>query len=213
MKHEFVNLELARLLDAASVIPVIALEEVEKAAPLANALQDGGCRVAEMTMRTPNALACMQAMKQACPEMIIGMGTLKTPQDVTRVVDTGADFLVSPGLTPALADALQHGSRPALPGVATLSEAMQAREMGFEALKFFPAEQSGGAAWLKSVSGPNPELVFCPTGSISRELALDYLKLPNVACVGGSWVASSKQIANGDWAGITENARLAAELT
>lgn len=212
MKHAFVNLELARLLDAASVIPVIALDDVDKAAKLGEALLAGGCVVAEMTMRTANALACMQAMKQACPELIVGMGTLKNPEQVIQAVEAGADFLVSPGLTPDLAAALLQSGRPALPGVATLSEAMRAREMGFEALKFFPAEQSGGSAWLKSVSGPNPELVFCPTGSITRELAADYLALPNVACVGGSWVAGKAEIASDDWATITENARFAAAM-
>lgn len=212
MKHEFVNLELARLLNAATVIPVIAINEVDKAAQLGRALLDGGCMVAELTMRTENALACMQAMKKACPELIVGMGTLKSPEQVQTALEAGADFLVSPGLTPALAETLVQAPRPALPGVATLSEAMQAREMGFEAMKFFPAEQSGGAAWLKSVYGPNPELVFCPTGSISRELAPGYLALPNVACVGGSWLAGKSEIANGDWAAITENACVAANM-
>jgi len=200
------------LVDAASVIPVLAVGELEKAAPLAHALKAGGLRVIEMTMRTPVALEVMQAMKAAEPELIVGMGTIRTPADVEAAVAAGADFLVSPGLTPVLAEALIGCGVLSLPGVATAGEAMAASEKGFELLKFFPAEQAGGMEYLKSLRGPLPDLRFCPTGSITREKAPDYLALPNVVCVGGSWIASGPMIAASDWDAIEENARFAAEM-
>lgn len=196
----------------ASVIPVLTVNHLDHAAPLATALQSGGLRVIEMTMRTPAALDIMQAMKAAAPELIIGMGTLRTPEDVTASIEAGADFLVSPGLTPQLAHALLNSDVVSLPGVATVSEAMSAAELGFELLKFFPAEQAGGIDYLKSLKGPLPDVRFCPTGSITRQKAPDYLALPNVACVGGSWIASAPLIAGGDWDTIAENARAAADM-
>lgn len=200
------------VLDAASVIPVLTLHDVAKAAPLAEALAAGGLRVIEMTLRTECALAAMAEMKRAVPGLYVGMGTLRSRDDVSASVDAGADFLVSPGLTPDLAKAMLECGVGGLPGVSTASEAMSAKAMGFEALKFFPAEQSGGAPWLKSIAGPLPDIRFCPTGSISEDLAPSYLALPNVACVGGSWITPAKAIEAGDWSQITENARRAERL-
>ncbi|WP_300529014.1 bifunctional 4-hydroxy-2-oxoglutarate aldolase/2-dehydro-3-deoxy-phosphogluconate aldolase [Maricaulis sp.] len=200
------------LIDEASVIPVLTVGDVAHAAPLADALASGGLKVIEMTWRTDNALEVMQAMKAARPELIIGMGTLRTGDQSRACLDAKADFLVSPGLTPVLAAALLEVGLPVLPGVATAGEAMQAAEMGFEVLKFFPAEQAGGLPYLKSLYGPLPDIRFCPTGSISAEKAPDYLALPNVVCVGGSWIANSKMIEAGDWDTIEANARRAAAM-
>lgn len=197
------------LIDEASVIPVLTVGDIAHAAPLADALASGGLKVIEMTWRTENALEVMQAMKAARPELIIGMGTLRNGDQCRACLQAKADFLVSPGLTPVLAAALREIDLPVLPGVATAGEAMQAAEMGFEVLKFFPAEQAGGLPYLKSLQGPLPDLRFCPTGSISAEKAPDYLALPNVVCVGGSWIANSKMIAAGDWDTIETNARKA----
>lgn len=197
------------LIDEASVIPVLTVGDIAHAAPLADALASGGLKVIEMTWRTENALEVMQAMKAARPELIIGMGTLRNGDQCRACLEAKADFLVSPGLTPVLAAALREVDLPVLPGVATAGEAMQAAEMGFEVLKFFPAEQAGGLPYLKSLQGPLPDLRFCPTGSISAEKAPDYLALPNVVCVGGSWIANSKMIEAGDWGTIEANARKA----
>lgn len=198
------------LLDAARVIPVLTVADPAHGQPLARALKAGGLRVVEMTWRTEAALEVMAEMKAAEPDLIVGMGTIRTPGQIDACLKQGVDFFVSPGLTPALGAALLESGVPALPGIATASEAMQAREVGFKALKFFPAEQSGGIAFLKALSGPLPDIRFCPTGGISAELAEAYLALPNVGCVGGSWVATAGQLEAGDWNGITQNARRAA---
>lgn len=203
---------LDQLIEAASVIPVLAVGDRSKAAPLARALKAGGLRVIEMTMRTPVALEVMQDMKAAEPDLIVGMGTLRRPADVEAAVGAGADFLVSPGLTPELAPAMLDSGVVALPGVATAGEAMSASALGFELLKFFPAEQAGGLDYLKSLKGPLPDIRFCPTGSITREKAPAYLAQSNVVCVGGSWIANSAMIAAGDWETIEANARFAAEM-
>lgn len=200
------------IMAAASVIPVLTVEDAASAAPLARALAAGGLRVVELTLRTPAALDALKAMQDAAPSLIVGMGTIRTPQDAADSARAGAAFLVSPGLTPRLAGALLDTGLPALPGVATASEAMAAREAGFAALKFFPAEPAGGIAYLKALHGPLPDLVFCPTGAISEARAPDYLSLPNVACVGGSWIATPAQIAAGDCDGVTANARTAAAM-
>ncbi|WP_339334109.1 bifunctional 4-hydroxy-2-oxoglutarate aldolase/2-dehydro-3-deoxy-phosphogluconate aldolase [uncultured Maricaulis sp.] len=206
------TITLETLVRAASVIPVLTVGEVEKAAPLARALKAGGLTVVEMTLRTPAALDVLTAMKQAEPDMIIGMGTIRTPEQVAASMRAGADFLVSPGLSPELIPALLACGLPVLPGVATAGEAMSAVEAGFEVLKFFPAEQAGGRAYLKSIAGPLPDIRFCPTGSITREMAPDYLALPNVVCVGGSWIATGAMIEAGDWATITGNAAAASAM-
>lgn len=198
------------ILEAASVIPVLEVERAEDAAPLASALALGGLRVIELTLRTAAALDALGAMKRAAPSLIVGMGTIRNGDDVERSLAAGADFLVSPGASASLLRAMK--GTPALPGVATASEAMTAFEAGFRAMKFFPAEPAGGAAYLKSLSGPLPDIIFCPTGGISPERAADYFALQNVACVGGTWIATRAMIASGDWAGIQSNARLAATL-
>ncbi|RKQ96240.1 bifunctional 4-hydroxy-2-oxoglutarate aldolase/2-dehydro-3-deoxy-phosphogluconate aldolase [Maricaulis maris] len=206
------TITLETLVRAASVIPVLTVGDVAKAAPLARALKAGGLRVIEMTMRTPAALDVLTAMKSAEPDLIIGMGTIRTPEQVADAMAAGTDFLVSPGLSPELIPALLGSGLPVLPGVATAGEAMSAVEAGFDVLKFFPAEQAGGRPYLKSIAGPLPDIRFCPTGSITREMAPDYLALPNVVCVGGSWIATGAMIEAGDWDAITANAAAAAAM-
>lgn len=203
---------LPEILNAASVIPVLAVSDIASAKPLAHALAAGGLNVIELTLRTPIALDALKAMQDAEPELIIGMGTITTPAQAEASTKAGAAFLVSPGLTADLGQAMIDTGSPCLPGVATAGEAMAATEAGFTALKFFPAEPAGGIAYLKALAGPLPDLVFCPTGGISKDRAADYLALKNVACCGGSWIATNAQIAAGEWDAITENARFAASL-
>lgn len=205
-------MNIDKILNLASVIPVIEISDSELAAPLAEALLKGGVRVAELTLRTPAALASLAAMKKAAPDLIVGMGTVLTSDDAKKAIDQGADFLVSPGLTPGLLAFAPKASAPLLPGVATASEAMQAFDAGVTRLKFFPAEPAGGIAYLKALYGPLPQARFCPTGGISAERAKDYLALPNVVCVGGSWVATASAIDRRDWTEIEVNARRAAAL-
>lgn len=205
-------MNIDKILDLASVIPVIEISDADLAAPLAEALLKGGVRVAELTLRTPAALASLAAMKKAAPDLVVGMGTVLTADDARKSIDQGADFLVSPGLTPALLAFAPKTTAPLLPGVATASEAMQAFDAGVTRLKFFPAEPAGGIAYLKALYGPLPQARFCPTGGISAERAKDYLALPNVACVGGSWVATAAAIDGRRWAEIEANARRAAAL-
>lgn len=200
------------IMNAASVIPVLEVADFAQAAPLAKALAAGGLRVVELTLRTDCALDALKAMQDAAPELVVGMGTVRTDDDVRQSVKAGAAFLVSPGASRSLLTAIADSGAPALPGVATASEAITAVEAGFSALKFFPAEPAGGVAYLKSLAGPLPEIVFCPTGGISAEKAPDYLALANVACVGGSWIATKAQISGGAWTAIQENARRAAGL-
>jgi 2-dehydro-3-deoxyphosphogluconate aldolase/(4S)-4-hydroxy-2-oxoglutarate aldolase len=166
----------------------------------------------EVTLRTPAALDAIVAMRAAAPGLAVGAGTLLTPADVDAAVAAGADFLVSPGTTPALAQAFLASGLPSLPGVATASEAIARRAEGFAELKFFPAEAIGGTALLKSWLGPLPDLAFCPTGGISPAKATDYLALANVACIGGSWIASEASMDAQDWAGIEARAAAAAGL-
>lgn len=201
------------IMKAAGVIPVLEVAAIESAAPLARALAAGGLRVVELTLRTDCALDALKAMQDAAPELIVGMGTVRTGGDVENSLAAGAAFLVSPGASTDLLKAIAGCGAPALPGIATASEAMTAAEHGFKAQKFFPAEPAGGVAYLKSLAGPLPDIVFCPTGSISAEKAPDYLALPNVACVGGSWIATKAMIATGDWDAIAANARRAAALS
>lgn len=203
---------IEKVLAAASVIPVIEIEKAADAEPLARALAAGGLRVVELTLRTACALDAIGAMQSAAPDLVVGMGTIRTPDDVERSLAAGAAFLVSPGATPSLLSAMAGCGAPALPGVATASEAMAAEAAGFRAMKFFPAEPAGGVSYLKSLAGPLPDVVFCPTGGIGAEAAAEYLALPNVACVGGSWIAPKSMIAGGDWQGIEANARRAASL-
>lgn len=200
------------ILGAARLIPVIEIDDAARAGDLGRALLAGGVRVAELTLRTPAALDALTVMKAEVPGLIVGMGTIITPGQAGEAASAGADFLVTPGTTPRLIEAVRATGLPALPGVATVGEAIAVLEAGFAKQKFFPAEAAGGVTFLKSIAGPVPAITFCPTGGISAEKARDYLGLPNVACVGGSWVAPRAMIASGDWAGVEENARQAASL-
>ena len=191
------------ILNAAPVMPVIVLDDPADAEPLARALVAGGLRVLEVTLRTPAALDAVRIISQRVPDAIVGVGTLSRHEQWSLVQAAGARFAVSPGLTPALVSASRESGLPFLPGVFTPSEAMQAREAGFDRLKLFPAAQAGGIGMLRALASPLPDLVFCPTGGIDADSFRDYLAQPNVACVGGSWVAPKALIEAGDWASIT----------
>lgn len=206
-------MKIKEIASLASVIPVIEIDAIERAAPLASALAKGGLRIVELTMRSDCACAAISEMKASAPSLIVGMGTVKTKTDIQEAADHGADFLVTPGASAQLLKALVACGVPALPGVATGSEAMAAYEAGFHMMKFFPAEAAGGIPYLKSLAGPFAEFRFCPTGGISHARAPDYLALPNVECVGGSWIASKKLIASKNWSEIESNARKAAALS
>lgn len=205
-------MQINEVLSRASVIPVLEVAALKDAAPLAQALAAGGLEVIELTLRTACALEALEAMKIAAPSLIIGMGTIRSAGDIEQSTAAGADFLVSPGASTSLLGALAGAGVPALPGVATASEAMTAFETGFAAMKFFPAEPAGGIAYLKSLAGPLPDTIFCPTGGITAEKALAYLALPNVACVGGSWIATRTMIAQSKWDDIEANAKKAVLL-
>lgn len=196
----------------APVIPVIVLHDVAHAVPLAQALLAGGIRMLELTLRTPQALACMQAIAQAVPEVIVGAGTVRNAADAKAAARAGARFAVSPGYTPTMGEACRDEGLPLLPGVATASEIMQAQEAGYQQLKFFPALQAGGLAMLKAWAGPFTDAQFCPTGGVTPQNAIDFLQLPNVVCVGGSWLAPNDAIARGEWGRITSLAQQAVAL-
>jgi len=187
----------------APVIPVIVLHDVAHAVPMARALVAGGIRMLEVTLRTPQALACMEAIARDVPEAVLGAGTVRSQADAQAAVNAGARFAVSPGYTSALGQACRALGLPLLPGVATGSEIMQAQADGYQQLKFFPALQAGGLAMLKAWSGPFFDVGFCPTGGLTPENAPQFLALPNVRCVGGSWLVPADALAAGDWARIT----------
>jgi 2-dehydro-3-deoxyphosphogluconate aldolase / (4S)-4-hydroxy-2-oxoglutarate aldolase len=196
----------------APVIPVLTVTNPETAVPLARALVAGGLRVLEVTLRTPAALAAIEAMRKAVPDAVVGAGTLTRAVDFAAADRAGAQFGVTPGLTPELAAASRGARFPLLPGVMTPTELITARAAGFNVLKLFPAQQAGGLAMLKALGAPFPDVLFCPTGGITRATAADYLALPNVVCVGGSWLAPAAMLAAGDWGGIEALARDAASL-
>jgi Entner-Doudoroff aldolase len=185
------------------VIPVIVLEYVEHAVPLARALVQGGVRVLEVTLRTKAALACIEAIVREVPEAIVGAGTLRTADDVHAAKKAGCVFGVSPGYTSEIAQTCRAVGLPLLPGVATASEVMQANAEGFSFLKFFPATAAGGVPMLKALAGPFPDVAFCPTGGITAETAPQFLSLPNVKVCGGSWLTPADAVKVGDWARIT----------
>ena len=214
------------LLNQVPVIPVVVVDELDHAVPIARALVAGGLPVIELTLRTPVALAAIERIAGEVPEIFIGAGTIGEPGQAKQAASAGAQFLVSPGSTPTLLQAMSDTGLPHLPGVATVSEILTALEAGYTELKFFPAEAAGGANYLKSVSSPIPAAHFCPTGGISttnaaQYLALpnihhqrrDYLALPNVGCVGGSWITPSDVVVAHDWARVTELAAAAATLS
>ncbi len=194
------------------VIPVIVIDNLEDAVPLCRALVTGGIRVLELTLRTPVALAAIRAVAREVEGAIVGVGTITRPEDVAQSIEAGASFGVSPGLTPALAEAVRASGLPMLPGVMTPSDVIAARAAGFTELKLFPAQQAGGMGMLKALGGPFPDVTFCPTGGVSAATAPDFLALPNVACVGGSWLTPKDAIRAGDWARITALAREASQL-
>ncbi|PPE71589.1 bifunctional 4-hydroxy-2-oxoglutarate aldolase/2-dehydro-3-deoxy-phosphogluconate aldolase [Caldimonas thermodepolymerans] len=194
------------------VIPVIVIERVDDAVPLAEALVAGGIRVLEVTLRTPVALQCIEAIAKAVPEAIVGAGTVRTGVDAKAVKDVGCRFAVSPGYTPEIGRACQDLDLPLLPGVATASEVMQATADGYHFLKLFPATAVGGVALLKALAGPFPDVAFCPTGGITPETAPQFLALPNVKVCGGSWLTPADAVKARDWARITRLAQQAAAL-
>ncbi|MFO1220083.1 MAG: bifunctional 4-hydroxy-2-oxoglutarate aldolase/2-dehydro-3-deoxy-phosphogluconate aldolase [Burkholderiaceae bacterium] len=194
------------------VIPVIVLQRLEHAVPLARALVAGGVKVLEVTLRTPVALACIAAIAREVPQAIVGAGTIRSAADARAARDAGSMFGVSPGYTEAVGRACRDIALPLLPGVATASEAMAAQGDGHDFVKFFPAGAAGGVAMLKALAGPFPELWFCPTGGLTPETAPQYLALPHVPVCGGSWLTPADAVERGDWARITQLAREAAAL-
>jgi 2-dehydro-3-deoxyphosphogluconate aldolase/(4S)-4-hydroxy-2-oxoglutarate aldolase len=204
--------ETAAIMALAPVIPVVTVQGVEDGLNQARALVAGGLLAIEVTLRTPSALAAIAAIAKQVPNAVVGAGTITTPKQIDEAVEAGARFLVSPGVTPTLAAAAAAAPVPFLPGCATVSEAMALSELGFRALKFFPAEASGGAKFLGSLFAPLPHLRFCPTGGIDLAKSGDYLKLKNVACVGGSWMMPKEALEKGDYATIERLAREASGL-
>ncbi|AKR57038.1 keto-deoxy-phosphogluconate aldolase [Devosia sp. H5989] len=202
---------LRSVLSLAPVIPVIILDDVDAARPLAEALVAGGLPVLEVTLRTPNALRVIAEMAKV-PGAIVGSGTVRSPLQMEQSVHAGCQFMVSPGASPRLLDAADEIGIPLLPGIGTPTEAMTASERGYSFLKFFPAEAMGGAPVLKAFASPLPDITFCPTGGIDVEKARTYLALPNVICVGGSWIMPQDAIASGDFKRIETLAREAAAL-
>lgn len=204
--------QLRQILRRAPVVPVIVVHEIQHAAPLAQALYAGGLTALEVTLRTPVALDAIQAMRRAAPEALIGVGTITRPEHFQQANDAGAQFGVSPGLTPELAAAAASVDWPWLPGIMTPGELLQAQSLGYSLCKLFPAQQAGGVGMLKALNSVFPEARFCPTGGISRDNAASFLALPNVLCVGGSWVAPAELITTGNWSEIRALAQDAAAL-
>lgn len=204
---------LDRIMGLSPVIPVIVVDDPDQAVPLATALYRGGLKVLEVTLRTEYGLQAIADIGQALPDAVVGAGTVITPGDVKNARQAGARFLVSPGCTPRLLASAQAEDIALLPGVNTPSEAMLLLEQGLRHLKFFPAEAAGGVAMLKSIAGPLPQLRFCPTGGINPQNAASYLDLPNVACVGGTWMLDKRAIAAGDWDTVERLSREAAGLS
>ncbi|MFD3482131.1 bifunctional 4-hydroxy-2-oxoglutarate aldolase/2-dehydro-3-deoxy-phosphogluconate aldolase [Streptomyces sp. NPDC058665] len=203
---------MTSVLDLAPVVPVVVVDDPADAVPLARALVAGGLPVIEVTLRTPVALEAIRAIAALVPEAVVGAGTVITPESVTESVTAGARFLVSPGWTGSLLDAMLASGVPFLPGVSTASEVVALLERGVTEMKFFPAEAAGGTAYLKSLWGPLPQARFCPTGGISLASAESYLALPNVACVGGTWMLPPDALREKDWPRVEKLAREAAAL-
>jgi 2-dehydro-3-deoxyphosphogluconate aldolase/(4S)-4-hydroxy-2-oxoglutarate aldolase len=193
------------------VIPVMVIEKVEHAVPLAKALMDGGVRVLEITLRTDSALESIRIIRQEVPEALVGAGTVTTPDELDAVNRAGAMFAISPGITPNLLEAGIRSEIALIPGIATVSELMVGMEHGYDHFKFFPAQSSGGVPALKAIAGPFPKITFCPTGGISPGNYREYLSLKNVACVGGSWLIPAGAVENGEWDAITRTAREAVQ--
>ena len=197
------NLSLLDIMRTSAVIPVIAIDDIAHAVPLARALVAGGVRTLEVTMRTPVAIEAARAMMAEVPEAVVGIGTILNPADFTRVEKLGVAFGISPGLTPDLLKVAADSSLPFAPGIATASELMLALSYGLDVAKFFPAEQAGGIKGLRALGGPFPNVRFCPTGGVGEANAATWLAEPNVVAVGGSWLCPTAEIKAGNWAGIT----------
>ncbi len=195
--------KLAALFKQALVIPVLTIERLEDAVPLAKALVAGGVRTLEVTLRTPVAISAAKAIMAEVPDAIVGIGTILNPADMARAEALGAKFGISPGATPDLLKAAAASALPFAPGIATASDLMQALAHGFGVVKFFPAEQAGGIKALRALAGPFPDVRFCPTGGIGEANAASWLGEPNVVAVGGSWLCPAADVRSGNWAGIT----------
>jgi 2-dehydro-3-deoxyphosphogluconate aldolase / (4S)-4-hydroxy-2-oxoglutarate aldolase len=195
--------QLVALFKAATVIPVLTIERIQDAVPLARALVAGGVRTLEVTLRTPVAIEAARAMMAEVPEAIVGIGTILNPADFARVEKLGVKFGISPGLTPDLLKAAADSALPFAPGIATASELMMALAHGLDLAKFFPAEQAGGIKGLRALGGPFPNVRFCPTGGVGEANAATWLAEPNVLAVGGSWLCPAAEVRAGNWAGIT----------
>ncbi len=206
------DLRTAELLRLSPVIPVVVVSLVEQAVPLARALARGGINIIEVTLRTEAGLESIERIAAEVPEIVVGAGTVSRPELALAAHRSGAQFLVTPGSPPRLIDAAMETGLPLLAGAVTLTEMMGLAERGLWAQKFFPASASGGTAYLKAVHGPLPDVEFCPTGGITAENASDYLALPNVVCVGGSWLTPAVSVESGDWSAIEALASEAAEL-
>jgi 2-dehydro-3-deoxyphosphogluconate aldolase / (4S)-4-hydroxy-2-oxoglutarate aldolase len=191
------------LIDRVPVIPVVVIHDLAHAVPVAEALVEGGVPVIELTLRTPDALRCIEEIARRVPEILVGAGTIVTPQQANDARSAGAEFLVSPGATETLVAAMQATGLPHLPGASTVAEVLRLLELGYTELKLFPAEVSGGVGFLKAIGGPLPQVRFCPTGGITESTAASYLALPNVGCVGGTWLTPPDAIADRDWSRIT----------
>ncbi|MFI1867876.1 bifunctional 4-hydroxy-2-oxoglutarate aldolase/2-dehydro-3-deoxy-phosphogluconate aldolase [Streptomyces jumonjinensis] len=203
---------MTSVLDLAPVIPVVVIENADDAVPLARALVAGGLPAIEVTLRTPAALDAIRAIAAEVPQAVVGAGTVISAANVDAAVAAGARFLVSPGWTDRLLDAMRRSGRPFLPGVSTTSEVVALLERGVTEMKFFPAEAAGGTAYLKSLAGPLPQARFCPTGGVSLASAPSYLALPNVGCVGGTWMLPADALAAKDWGRVTALAAEASAL-
>lgn len=200
------------LLDRVPVIPVVVVEDLDRAVPIARALVAGGLPVIELTLRTPVAIEAIRRIATEVPEILVGAGTIIEPGQAKEAAEAGAQFLVSPGSTSTLLQAMSDTGLPHLPGVATVSEILNLLEHGYDEMKFFPAEASGGAAFLKAIRSPIPAARFCPTGGITASNARSYLALPNVGCVGASWITPADEVEAGDWRQIKELATAAGSL-
>lgn len=209
MKKYAWKVQPKRVLNEGPVMPVIVIQDLNDAVPLAKALLAGGIKVLEITLRTPIALDAIKLIKQEVEGVVVGVGTVTTPQQLAAAEEAGAVFAISPGLTPTLLNAAIAGNIALIPGISTLSELMTGMEYGLDHFKFFPAEAAGGVAMLKSIAGPMPSVTFCPTGGISLKNYNDYLQLSNVACVGGSWLVPSDIVITKNWDKVTELAKQA----
>jgi len=197
------------VLTASPVMPVMVIQNLDDAVPLAKALVAGGIKVLEITLRTPIALEAIKLISQEVKEAIVGAGTIANPAQLQAAQEAGAVFAISPGVTASLLSAANKGNIALIPGIATLSELMLGMEHGLDHFKFFPAEAAGGVPLLKAIAGPFPQVTFCPTGGISPSNYLEYLSLPNVACVGGSWLAPQSAVTEKNWSKVTELAQKA----